>query len=91
MLLPDGVRLTRIRDNGTVFARGTRCHVNRTLFGDVVTLVETEAPLQVFDESGTLFIEHPWGRNPAQNMSAAADRKGLAGHAHAEKCRSSPC
>jgi putative transposase len=59
-LLPDGVRLTRIRDNGTVFARGTRFHVNRTLFGDVVSLVETKASLQVFDESGTLLIEHPW-------------------------------
>jgi transposase InsO family protein len=60
LLLPDGVRLTRIRDNGTVFARGTRFHVNRTLFGDVVSLVETEVSLQVFDESGTLLIEHPW-------------------------------
>ncbi|CAN5168184.1 integrase core domain-containing protein [soil metagenome] len=59
-LLPDGVRLTRVRDNGTVFARGTRFHVNRTLFGDVVSLVETEAALQVFDESGALLIEHPW-------------------------------
>jgi len=60
LLLPDGVRLTRIRDNGTVFARGTRFHVNRTLFGDVVSLVENQASLQVFDESGTLLIEHPW-------------------------------
>ena len=60
LLLPDGVRLTRIRDNGTVFARGTRFHVNRTLFGDVVSLVENKLSLQVFDESGTLLIEHPW-------------------------------
>ena len=60
LLLPDGVRLTRIRDNGTVFARGTRFHVGRTLFGDVVSLVENELSLQVFDESGTLLIEHPW-------------------------------
>jgi hypothetical protein len=59
LLLPNGVRLTRIHDNGTVFARGTRFHVNRTLFGDVVSLVETEVSLQVFDESGTLLIEHP--------------------------------
>jgi len=59
-LLPDGVRLTPIRDNGTVFARGTRFHVNRTLFGDVVSLVENQASLQVFDESGTLLIEQPW-------------------------------
>jgi putative transposase len=36
LLLPDGVRLTRIRDNGTVFARGTRFHVSRTMFGAVV-------------------------------------------------------
>ena len=57
--LRDGVRLTRIRDNGTVFARGTRFHVSRTLSGDVVSLVETETSLQVFDESG-----HPPHRAP---------------------------
>ena len=59
-LLPDDIRQTRIRDNGTVFARGTRFHVNRTLFGDVISLVQAEASLQVFDESGTLLIEHNW-------------------------------
>jgi putative transposase len=60
LLLPDGVRLTRIRDNGTVFARGTRFHVSRTMFGAVVSLVETDTTLQVFDDQGTLLIEHPW-------------------------------
>ena len=60
LLLPDGVRLTRIRDNGTVFARGTRFHVTRTMIGNVVSLVETDTTLQVFDDTGNLLIEHPW-------------------------------
>ena len=58
--LPDGVRMTRVRDNGTVFMRGTRFHVSRTLFGTLVYLVEAEASLMVFDDQGTLLIEHPW-------------------------------
>jgi putative transposase len=60
LLLPDGVRLTRVRDNGTVFARGTRFHVTRTMIGNVVSLVETDTTLQVFDDTGNLLIEHPW-------------------------------
>lgn len=60
LLLPDGVRLTRVRDNGTVFARGTRFHVTRTMVGAIVSLVETDAALQVFDDTGTLLIEHLW-------------------------------
>ena len=58
--LPDGVRLTRIRDNGTVFLRGIRFHISRTLFGSLAYLVETEASLLVFNDQGTLLIEHPW-------------------------------
>ena len=73
-LLPDGVRLTRIRDNGTVFARGTRFHVNRTLFGDVVSLVETQTSLQVFDESGTLLIEHPWPKPGTKYVGSGRPR-----------------
>jgi putative transposase len=60
LLLPDGVRLTRVRDNGTVFARGTRFHVTRTMIGAIVSLVETDTTLQVFDDQGNLLIEHPW-------------------------------
>ena len=58
--LPDGVRVTRIRDTGTVFRRGTLFHVSRTLAGSLAFLVETEATLQVFDDRGTLLIEHAW-------------------------------
>jgi putative transposase len=74
LLLPDGVRLTRIRDNGTVFARGTRFHVGRTLFGDVVSLVENELSLQVFDESGTLLIEHPWPKPGTKYVGSGRPR-----------------
>ena len=43
--LPDGVRMTRVRDNGTVFMRGIRFHVSRTLFGALAYLVETDVQL----------------------------------------------
>ena len=52
--------MTRKRHNGTVFIRGTRFHVSRTLFGTLAYLVETDASLLVFDDQGTLLIEHPW-------------------------------
>ena len=58
--LPDGIRLTRIRDNGTVFARGPVSTSTGTLAGDVVSLVETETSLACLRRSGTLLIEHPW-------------------------------
>jgi putative transposase len=77
LLLPDGVRLTRIRDNGTVFARGTRFHVSRTMFGAVVSLVETDTTLQVFDDQGTLLIEHPWPA-PGTKYVGSGKRRGPA-------------
>jgi transposase InsO family protein len=57
---PDGIRVTRIRDNGTVFLRRTRFQVSRTLAGEVAYLLETPETLMVFDDRGTLLIEHPW-------------------------------
>jgi transposase InsO family protein len=58
--LPDGIRMTRIRDTGTVVARQIRFHVSRTLTGNLVYLVETDTALMVFDDQGTLIIEHAW-------------------------------
>ncbi len=52
--------MTRIHDNGTVFVRGTRFEVSRTLFGTLAYLVETNASLMVFDDQGTLLIKHSW-------------------------------
>jgi putative transposase len=60
VITPDGIRMTRIRDTGTVFRRGTRFHVSRTLAGNLAYLVETDTSLLVFDDQGTLLIEHPW-------------------------------
>lgn len=58
--LPDGIRMTRIRDTGTVVARSIRFHVSRTLTGNLVYLVESDTTLMVFDDQGTLIIEHTW-------------------------------
>ena len=57
---PDDVRMTRISDNGILFMRGTRFHVNRTLFGPLAYLVETDASPMVFDDQGSLLLNHPW-------------------------------
>jgi putative transposase len=58
--LPDGIRMTRVRDNGTVVVRQIRFHVSRTLTGNLVYLVEADTALMVFDDQGTLIIEHAW-------------------------------
>lgn len=59
-ILPDGIRVTQVRDNGTVFARQTRFHVSRTLTGNVVYQLEADTALMVFDRQGALIIEDPW-------------------------------
>lgn len=56
----DDIRITYIRPNGTVVARGTRFQTSRRLAGDTVCLVEQDHALQVFDQLGTLLVEHPW-------------------------------
>jgi putative transposase len=60
VLTPDGIRLTRIRDTGTVVVRAIRFQVSRTLAGSIAYIVETEHTVQVFDQAGTLIIEHGW-------------------------------
>ena len=52
--------MTHVRDSGTVFARGIRFQVSRTLFGTLVCLVEEDDRLLVLDADGTVIIEHPW-------------------------------
>ena len=56
----DGTRMTRIRDNGTVYARGTKFQVSRTLAGTIAYRLEDDDRLQIFDPQGTLLIEYPW-------------------------------
>lgn len=60
VLTPDGIRLTRIRDTGTVVVRTIRFQVSRTLAGSIAYIVGAEQTVQVFDEAGTLIIEHAW-------------------------------
>ena len=80
-VLRDGVRITRIRDDGTVFVPWIRFHVSGTL----AYLVETDASLLVFDDQGTRLIEHPW-REPGTKTLAAAGRRGHAEHAKHRNC-----
>jgi putative transposase len=56
----DELSLTRIRDNGTVYARGIRFGVSRTLGGTLVHRVEKDDRLMIFDPDGTLIVEYPW-------------------------------
>jgi putative transposase len=56
----DGLRMTRIRDNGTVYARGTKFQVSRTLAGAIAYRLEDDDSLQIFDSQGTLLIEYHW-------------------------------
>lgn len=56
----DGLRMTRIHDNGTVYARGTKFQVSRTLAGAIAYRVEEDNRLLIFDAQGTLLAEYPW-------------------------------
>jgi len=69
--------------------RATRFHVSRTLFETLAYLVETDGSLMVFDDQGTLLIEHPWPQ-PEPGTSAAADREDHADHAKPAKCYRCP-
>jgi hypothetical protein len=56
----DGMRMTRIRDNGTVYTRGTKFQVSRTLAGTIAYRLEEDHGILIFDSQGTLLIEYPW-------------------------------
>ena len=56
----DGIRMTRIHDNGTVYARGAKFQVSRTLAGAIAYRVEEDDRLLIFDAAGTLLAEYPW-------------------------------
>lgn len=50
----------RIHDNGTVYARGAKFQVSRTLAGQIVYRVEEDDRLVIFDSIGTRLIKYPW-------------------------------
>jgi transposase InsO family protein len=72
--LPDGIRMTRVRDNGTVVVRQIRFHVSRTLTGNLVYLVEADTALMVFDDQGTLIIEHAWPAPGTKHVGSGKKR-----------------
>ncbi|MGH1524104.1 integrase core domain-containing protein [Leifsonia sp. L25] len=51
---------TRIQTNGTVYARGTKFQVSRTLAGQIAYRLEEDDRLLIFDAHGTLLAEYPW-------------------------------
>lgn len=56
----EGPWMTRIQTNGTVYARGTKFQVSRTLAGQIAYRVEEQDRLLIFDAHGTLLAEYPW-------------------------------
>ena len=74
VVTPDGIRMTRIRDTGTVYRRGVRFQVSRALAGNLAYLVETDTSLLVFDDQGTLLIEHPWPAAGAKYVGSGKPR-----------------
>ncbi len=74
VLPEEGRRLTRVRDNGTVYARGTRFGVTRALIGVLVYVVEEDDKMLVLDTQGTLIIEHRWPEPGTQYVGSGRRR-----------------
>jgi putative transposase len=71
----DGIRMTRIRDTGSVVVRSTRFQTSRTLAGSTAYIVEEEKSVLIFDHQGTLIIEYPWPA-PGTKYVASGQRRG---------------
>jgi len=56
----EGPWMTRIQANGTVYARGAKFQVSRSLAGQIAYRVEENDRLLIFDAQGTLLAEYPW-------------------------------
>lgn len=56
----DEIRVTRIGDNGTIYARGTKFQTSRALAGQLAHVIHDDNTLTIFDARGTFIIEHAW-------------------------------
>ena len=56
----DGIRVATIRPNGSIRARSVNFHISHALRGQDVFLIYETATLTVFNDRGTLIIEHNW-------------------------------
>jgi len=72
--------MTRIRDNGTVFARSTEFQVSRTLAGTLANIVEDDDRLLDFDSQNALLIEHRGPLPGTDTLAAAAPRPTRTAH-----------
>lgn len=71
----DGIRMTRIRDTGSVVVRSIRFQTSRTLAGSTAYIVEEEKTVLIFDHQGTLIAEYPWPK-PGTKYVASGQRRG---------------
>ena len=56
----DGIRVVTVHPNGSIKARGTTFNISYPLRGQDVHVVYESAGLMVFDDRGTLIVEHLW-------------------------------
>jgi putative transposase len=56
----DGIRVATVHPNGSIRARGVNFNVSYPLRGQDVFLAYEPDTLMVFDDRGTLIIEHNW-------------------------------
>jgi hypothetical protein len=66
-----GIRVATIHLNGTIKARGIWFNISHTRLGQDVYVIYERDGLMIFDDRGTLIIEHPC-RHPASATSATA-------------------
>lgn len=71
----DSIRMTRIRDTGSVVVRSIRFQTSRTLAGSTAYIVEEEKAVLIFDHQGTLIAEYPWPK-PGTKYVASGQRRG---------------
>jgi transposase InsO family protein len=59
-----GDEIRTVLKNGTVKIRGIRFQITSTLAGKTVHVIWNPDHVRVFDQQGTLLIEHPWPTHP---------------------------
>jgi hypothetical protein len=55
-----GIRVATIHLNGTIKARGIWFNISHTRRGQNVYVTYEREGIMIFDDRGTLIIEHPW-------------------------------
>jgi transposase InsO family protein len=55
-----GIRVVKIRRNGTVYARGTYFYIDSHRAGHTAHVIHKIDRVLIFDENGTLLAEKPW-------------------------------